>query len=66
MGLINEVTQVISRQLNVNIRKLTIETNDGIFERKIQLWVHDVEDVKTICNNLKKIQNIKQVNRVEE
>ena len=65
MGLLNEVTQVISRQLNVNIRKLTIETNDGIFEGKIQLWVH-VEDVKTICNNLKKIQNIKQVNRVEE
>ena len=66
MGLLNEVTQVISRQLNVNIRKLAIETNDGIFEGKIQLWVHDVEDVKTICNNLKKIQNIKQMNRVEE
>ena len=66
MGLLNEVTQVISRQLNVNIRKLTIETEDGIFEGKIQLWVHDVDDVKTICNNLKKIQNIKQVRRVEE
>ena len=66
MGLLNEVTQVISRQLNVNIRKPTIETEDGIFEGKIQLWVHDVEDVKTICNNLKKIQNIKQVSRVEE
>ena len=66
MGLLNEVTQVISRQLNVNIRKLTTETEDGIFEGKIQLWVHDVDDVKTICNNLKKIQNIKQVSRVEE
>ena len=66
MGLLNEVTQVISRQLNVNIRKLTIETEDGIFEGKIQLWVHDVDDVKTICNNLKKIQNIKQASRVEE
>ena len=66
MGHLNEVTQVISRQLNVNIRKLTIETEDGIFEGKIQLWVHDVDDVKTICNNLKKIQNIKQVSRVEE
>ena len=66
MGLLNEVTQVISRHLNVNIRKLTIETEDGIFEGKIQLWVHDVDDVKTICNNLKKIQNIKQVSRVEE
>jgi len=65
MGLLNEVTQVISRQLNVNIRKLTIETTDGIFEGNIQLYVHDVDDVKTICNNLKQIQNIKQVTRVE-
>jgi GTP pyrophosphokinase len=65
VGLINEVTQVISRQLNVNIRKLNIETNDGIFEGKIQLWVHDVDDVKTICGNLQKIENIKSVSRIE-
>ena len=65
MGLLNEVTQVISRQLNVSIRKLSIETTDGIFEGNIQLYVHDVDDVKTICNNLKQIQNIKQVTRVE-
>ena len=65
MGLLNEATQVISRQLNVNIRKLSIETTDGIFEGNIQLYVHDVDDVKTICNNLKQIQNIKQVTRVE-
>ncbi|RGN30298.1 RelA/SpoT family protein [Bacteroides oleiciplenus] len=65
MGLLNEVTQVISRQLNVNIRKLAIETTDGIFEGNLQLYVHDVDDVKTICNNLKQIQNIKQVTRVE-
>ncbi len=65
MGLLNEVTQVISRQLNVNIRKLTIETIDGIFEGKIQLYVHDVDDVRTICDNLKQIQNIKKVTRIE-
>ena len=66
MGLLNEVTQVISRQLGVNIRKLNLETNDGIFEGKIQLYVHDVDDVKAICNNLLKIPNIKSVTRVEE
>ncbi|MDR0988941.1 MAG: RelA/SpoT family protein [Prevotellaceae bacterium] len=65
MGLLNEVTQVISRQLNVNIRKLNIDTIDGIFEGNILLYVHDVDDVKTICNNLKQIRNIKQVTRVE-
>ncbi len=66
VGMLNQVTQVISRQLNVNIRKLNIETNDGIFEGKIQLYVHDVDDVKTICNNLLKIKNIKSVIRTED
>lgn len=66
IGLLNEITSIISKQLNVNMRKLNIETNDGIFEGKIQLWVHDVEDVKAICNNLRKVQNIKQVTRIEE
>ena len=66
VGLLNDVTQVISRQLNVNMRKLTIETIDGIFEGKIQLYVHDAEDVRIICDNLKQIKNIKQVTRVEE
>ncbi|MFA6744219.1 MAG: TGS domain-containing protein, partial [Bacteroides graminisolvens] len=65
VGLLNEITQVISRELNVNIRKLNIETNDGIFEGKIQLYVHDVDDVKKICDNLRKINQIKAVTRVE-
>ncbi len=66
VGLLNEVTRIISGQLNVNIRKLDIDATDGIFEGKIQLYVHDVDDVHTICNKLKLIQNIKQVTRVED
>lgn len=64
MGLLNEVTQVIIG-LEVNIRQLSISTDDGIFEGKIQLYVHDVDEVKEICNSLRKIQNIKSVTRVE-
>lgn len=65
IGILNQVTEIVSRQLNVNIHKLTIESNDGIFEGRIQLFVHDVDDVNTICNNLKKIEQIKKVTRVE-
>ena len=65
IGVLNQVTQVISQQLNVNIHKLNIESNDGIFEGRIQLYVHDVDDLNTICTNLKKIDHIKKVTRIE-
>ena len=64
LGLLNEITQIISRQLNVNIRKLCVETNEGIFEGQIELNVHDVEDVKTLCNSLRQLKNIQSVTRV--
>jgi GTP pyrophosphokinase len=63
LGLLNDVTQVISHQLNVNIRKLTIETVEGIFEGNIQLYVHDVEDVQAIIAQLKRIDSIQEVIR---
>lgn len=66
LGLLNEVTQVISRQLNVNIRRVNIETNDGIFEGQLQLYVHDVDDLKQLISKLLKIPNLKAVTRTED
>ncbi len=64
IGMLNQITQVISQTLNVNIRRLEIEANDGIFEGKIILYVHDTSEVHTIVKDLKKIPNIKQVIRI--
>jgi len=66
IGVLNDITQVISRRLNVNIHRLSIESDDGIFTGKLQLYVHDVNDVKIICNELRKIKNITAVTRVED
>ncbi len=63
MGLLSDVTQIISHQLNVNIRKVTIETVEGIFEGNIQLYVHDVDDVHAIIAELKRIDSIQEVIR---
>lgn len=64
LGLLNEITQIISRQLNVNIHKLCVESNEGIFEGQIELNVHDVEDVKTLCTSLRQLKNVQSVIRV--
>ncbi len=63
IGLLSQITQVISHLLNVNIRKFEIEANEGVFEGRIQLFVHDTTDVAAVMDNLKKIPDIKQVAR---
>ena len=64
MGVLHEITTIIYQQLNANIQKLHLESNDGIFEGTFWVNVHDVEDVKEICSNLKKIKNIKPIARI--
>jgi len=63
-GLVNEVTSVISNQLNVDIRKLTFTTEDGVFDGWIELRVHDREDVKSIINSLKYIEDLKEISQI--
>ena len=66
VGVMNQITKVISQELNVNMERILIEAHDGIFEGTIRLRVHDVDDIKTICDNLKKLNNIRTVVRIDE
>lgn len=66
IGILHQIADIVSEQLNVNIRKIFIETKDGIFEGHIQLFVHDVHDVNTIISNLQKIDEMKKVVRMEK
>ena len=63
IGMLNEVTSVISGQFDLNIHKLTISSNDGIFSGVFELLIHDRTDVETIIKNLKTIKGVQEVNQ---
>ena len=65
VGVVNQITNVISQELNVNMERILIEAYDGIFDGTIRLRVHDVDDIKIICDNLKKINNVRSVVRID-
>jgi GTP pyrophosphokinase len=64
VGLLNEVTHVISSQMNVNIRNLNITCEDGFFDGTFELRVHDREDVKEIMSNLKQVTDLKEISEI--
>ena len=63
VGVLHKITGVLSQQLNINMHSLHIETNDGLFTADINLGVHDVRDLRTIFQDLKKIEEIEDVKR---
>ena len=63
VGVLHQITGILSQQLNINIHSIHIETSDGLFTAEINLGVHDVRDIQAICHDLKKIEEIEEVNR---
>ena len=63
VGVLTDIAKTISGY-NVNIIRLLIETKDGVFDGKINMLVHDVEDIQKMCLSLSKIKNVKSVSRV--
>ena len=64
IGMLLDIAQIISSQMSVNIHKLTIATEEGVFDGTIELRVHDREDVKDIIDQLKKIDDIQDVTQI--
>ena len=64
VGLVNEVTRIISTAMNVNINNLNISANNGMFEGKIVVGIRNNEQLKKLIGRIKKIEGIDKVVRM--
>ncbi|MFC0184603.1 GTP pyrophosphokinase [Pseudarcicella hirudinis] len=64
-GLVHDVTRVISSELKVNIMGLNIGVNDGLFEGKITLMVHDTDHLDLLVQQLEQVSGVVEVSRGE-
>ncbi len=65
VGVINNITKIISNDFKVNIRSITVEGNDGIFEGAIMVYVNDTDHLNNLIKRLKQINGILTVNRFD-
>ena len=66
IGVLNKITKTIADDFNVNIIRLLIEAKDGVFEGKIKMKVHALEDIQKMCVTLSSFKNIESVSRVAD
>ena len=66
IGLVNEITNIISSELKVNMTNINISVHNGIFEGTIDLYVHHSKDLNNLILKISNIKAIESVKRVED
>ncbi|MFK7844182.1 MAG: bifunctional (p)ppGpp synthetase/guanosine-3',5'-bis(diphosphate) 3'-pyrophosphohydrolase [Rhodothermales bacterium] len=66
VGLLNDISTVISKNLKTNIRSMTIDSDEGVFEGTLVLSVNDLEHLGRLMERLRRIDSIHGVYRFEE
>lgn len=64
IGLVNEITSIISENMHVNMKSISFESNDGLFSGKINMVVKNNTIIRKLLEKLKKINGIDKVTRV--
>lgn len=65
VGVINNITKVISSDFKVNMRSITVDSNDGIFEGSIMVYVNDTDHLDNLIRKLKQVSGILAVSRFD-
>lgn len=66
VGIVNEITNIISKQNNINMRTVHFDSHDGIFEGDLYLYIHNVQDLTELISRLMKIKGIDNIERIEK
>ena len=65
VGVIQKITNVISADLKMNMRSISIDTKDGVFDGTIMVYVHDREELDHLCQKLGALEGINTIERLE-
>ena len=65
VGIVNNITRIISNELNVNMRSISFDSHDGVFEGNIMVFVHDTNHLTSLMGKIKLVKGVTSVVRVD-
>ena len=65
VGLVNKITNIITGQMNLNMRSISFDSVDGVFEGKIMVYVHDTAELEDLSLRLNALDGILEVGRFD-
>jgi len=63
LGIVNRITEIISNQHNINMKAISFETNDGIFEGNMKVMVYDTEHLNQLMRKFEQVEGVQRVLR---
>ncbi len=66
LGIVNNITKIISNENNINMRSISFDTDGGLFEGTIMVYVHDTKHLNHLIINLKKVKGVNRVDRMDD
>jgi GTP pyrophosphokinase len=65
VGIVNNITRIISNELNVNMRSISFDSLDGVFEGNIMVFVQDTNHLTELMEKIKEVKGVTSVIRVD-
>jgi GTP pyrophosphokinase len=65
VGLINKITTIISNDFKVNMRSITVDSHEGIFDGSIMVYVNDTHHLNNLIAKLKQVNGVTDVRRFD-
>lgn len=65
VGVVNNITKVVSNDFKVNMRSITVDSDDGIFEGTLMIYVNDTSHLDTLIKKLKLVNGVINVTRFD-
>ncbi|MCH2230700.1 MAG: bifunctional (p)ppGpp synthetase/guanosine-3',5'-bis(diphosphate) 3'-pyrophosphohydrolase [Crocinitomicaceae bacterium] len=63
LGIVNRLTEIISNQHDINMKSISFDTNDGIFEGKMKVMVFDTEHLDQLMRKFEQVEGVQRVER---
>lgn len=63
IGLVHKITQTISSDLNVNMKAISFESNDGVFDGRVSVYVYDTDHLNSLMTKLRDVEGVLTVVR---
>ena len=63
-GLLQELTQVITQDMNLNMRAITLEASEGVMRGIIMLYVHSLDNLNKLIESIRAIEGVDEVRRI--